>query len=269
MVKRMAIQEENMIRRLYSCWYGKIILAILIIILVFVFCNSLIMPWYTRHGYEVEVPDVLHLSSDAAEKILAHNGFRIVRGKITHDAYYPPGFVLFQNPEAGAKVKKGRRVYVTVSRGERVVAMPKLIDLNLSNTRHTLKSWELVLGDVELKFNSQFEDTIVIFQSVAIGADVTVGTEIHLTCKVRPLHESTVPSIVGSSLIEAKEKLRDAKLILGKVVYQVTDQLLPLTVIEQQPEAGFVTLMGDTVTLVVSKLPEPEKIQGSDTTKYW
>lgn len=262
------IRKKNILSRLYQLRYRKLLLTILVCSLAFLICDNVIMPLYTRHDQEVKVPNVLNLSNNAAEKILARDGFRMIRGELTHDAYYPPGFVLFQNPEAGAKTKRGRRVYVTISSGERVVAMPKLVDQNLSNAKHTLRAWDLLLGDVELEFYSSLDDTIVTYQSVPEDAEVTVGTEIHITCKVRPLDKSTVPSLIGISIMEAKEKLNDAKLVLGKVIYQATDRLLPLTVIEQQPEASFETIIGDTVTLVVSKLPDDETVQSADTTKY-
>jgi len=262
------LKLDNRLQQFFQRWYTKIIVIILVLYLTFFLCDSIIMPWYTRHGQEVKVPNVLYLSSDAAKKILTYQGFRLVKNEPTHNSYYLPGFVVFQNPAAGEKVKKGRRIYVTVSRGERVVAMPKLIDLNLSNTRHTLKTWDLILGNIEFEYNSQFDDTIVTFQSVPIGEDVTIGTKIDIVCKVLPLDKSTMPHLIGISLVEAEEKINNARLVLGHVRYQETDQLLPFTVIDQQPEASFQTVIGDTVNLIVSKLPENVSIQNPDTIRY-
>jgi len=253
----------------FSKWYGNIIVFVFIFFLAFTVCNNIIMPLYTRHGQAVAVPEVIAFSADAAEKILSHYGFKLVRGEYTYDAYYPSGFVLFQNPASGAKVKKGRRVYVTISRGERVIVMPKLVDKNLGNARHTLRSWELALGDVEIQFNSQFDDTIVVSQSVPEDAEVTIGSKVDLICKVRPVDKSTVPDMMGISLLDAEDKIKSAKLVLGEVIFQVTDQLLPMTVIDQKPEAGIETSIGDTVTLVVSKLPDSEEPAVQDSLKYY
>lgn len=263
------IHKSNRIKWFLNKWYGNIIVSLLILFLAFTLCNNIIMPLYTRHGQAIAVPEVIAFSADAAKKILSHYGFKMVRGEFTYDAFYPPGFVLFQNPEAGAKVKKGRRVYVTISRGERVIAMPKLVDLNLSNAKHTLRSWELTLGDVELQYNSQFDDTIVVSQSVPEDAEVTIGSEIDLICKVRPVDKSTVPDMMGISLLDAEDKIKSAKLVLGEIIFQVTDQLLPMTVIDQNPEAGTETSIDDTVRLVVSKLPDSDESVIQDSTKYY
>ena len=244
------------LKGLRRSWYGKILIAFLVFWIIFFIFDLFIMPRYTRHGQEVIVPNVEHLSVDAAEKILFHKGFKLVRGEATYDSYYPQGFVLFQNPAAGSKVKKGRRIYVTVCKGERFVEMPKLIDLNLSNTRHALKSYDLDLGNIDLEYNSQFEDTIVVFQSVPAGDQVKIGTIIDVICKVKPLGKSTVPDLIGISLMEAKEKIKDAKLTLGEITYQKAAKLLPLTVIQQSLKAGITTTTGDTISIIVTELPQ-------------
>jgi serine/threonine-protein kinase len=173
--------------------------------------------------------------------------------------------VLFQNPAAGTKVKKGRRIYVSACIGDRIVTMPRLLDLNLSNTRHALRSFDLVLGNMDLEYISEFEDTIVIFQSVPEGAEVNIGTPIDIVCKVKPLGKTTVPGLVGVSLMEAQDKIKKANLILGEIVYQEAPQLLPLTVIQQEPEADLVTVTGDTVSLIVSKLPQTNDVEPSNS----
>jgi len=262
------LKLDNRFQQLLQRWYAKVIIVILVMYLAFFLCDGVIMPWYTRHGKEVKVPDVLYLSSDAAKKILAYQGFHLVNNEATHDSYYPPGFIVFQNPAAGEKVKRGRRIYVNVSRGERIVSMPKLVSLNLSNTRHTLETFDLTLGDIEFEYNSQFQDTIVIQQSVPIDEEVPIGTKVDIVCQVRAVDKSTTPRLIGFSLIEAEEKIEDAKLVLGQVRYQETDQLLPFTVIDQQPEASLETAIGDTVNLIVSKLPDNTAIQYPDTIRY-
>ncbi|GEM_PF-5207284 len=68
----------------------------------------LYLPYYTRHGKEVEVPYVIGLERDKAARIVMENGLRYTflgRGL----------YVIKTVPEAGTVVKKGRRIKLTLS----------------------------------------------------------------------------------------------------------------------------------------------------------
>ncbi len=231
--------------------------GMLAIALLYVVCDRLVMPIYTRHGREVSVPDVVGLTYAAAQMRLSQEGFRIVKAGEQYDSEHEPGVVLFQSPEPGAPAKRGRRVYVTVSKGERFVTMPKVVGGSERNAALELSAQGLVLRNVEYVFSGDYLRDVVCEQSIPEGQIVKQGTEVDIAVSLGPPPDQlVVPHVIGKSLAEAGKIIQRTGLSVGAVRYQVSDKLLPETVIDQAPVAGTAAVMGQTVDLVVSRLPE-------------
>ena len=127
------------------------ILAIIIVTIVFVvgvlFVNGVIMPFYTRLGEEVEVPEVVEMNVQTADSLLQTKGFHIVVEREQYDWNYPEGTVISQNPEAFSVTKPGRRIYVTVSIGEKLSTMPNLVGKSARDAVFAAQSVGLELPD--------------------------------------------------------------------------------------------------------------------------
>ena len=87
------------------------------------------MDSYTEHGMAVAVPDITGLQEeDAISKLAQHQ----LEG-VTYDHAYvkgiPTGEVTAQRPSAHAKVKRGRKIYLTISSGNQpMIAIPDVIE---------------------------------------------------------------------------------------------------------------------------------------------
>ena len=84
---------------------------------------------YTEHGVAVIVPDITGLQeSDAVNKLVQHH----VEGVAEDHVYIkgiPFGEITAQRPVANAKVKRGRKIYLTVSSGNHpMIAVPDIAD---------------------------------------------------------------------------------------------------------------------------------------------
>jgi serine/threonine-protein kinase len=101
----------------------------------------------------------------------------------------------------------------------------------------------------------QFSDTVakgsIIGTSPAIGSRVSKGATVTLIVSEGP-HEAAVPQVTGSSLADAQSALRQAGLIPGKVVNQVSTTIQTGIVISTTPAAGQAWPVSKPVTLVVS-----------------
>jgi Uncharacterized protein conserved in bacteria len=96
--------------------------------LLFLFFNSL--NWLTNHGKETTVPDLTGKKMTEAINILKKQGFKIQIDS-TYKAYLDPLIVFFQQPEAGATVKIGRTIFLTVNRKSvPSIPMPDLTGLS-------------------------------------------------------------------------------------------------------------------------------------------
>jgi eukaryotic-like serine/threonine-protein kinase len=236
----------------YRIW----IISIPAILLVYLFFDTIAMPLYTRQYQAIAVPDVTFKSFAEAEALLAKSGLRIVKDGEKFDETLPAGRIVFQSPDAFAMVKKGRRIYVTMSKGGRTFPMPKLTGQSERDARFILQANELSLGRVDYRRDPFLPDGVVCDQSISAGDTIGVRQRVDLTVSlgVEPT-EYIVPDLVGKSIDDALMALRKAGLTAGNIQEQSTEELLPNTVVAQSLEAGKQVAKADTVHLVVSVLP--------------
>lgn len=72
---------------------------------------------YTNHGEKIEVPSVIGKSAYEAGELIDQANLRAVISDSIYSAGMPPGSILEQRPAAGATVKSGHIVYLTVNLG--------------------------------------------------------------------------------------------------------------------------------------------------------
>ncbi len=237
-------------------WKRKVLYLTLILILGYLLLDWAILPLYTRQYQSIAVPDVIHFSWEESAAKLKKAGLRAVRGNEQYDEKVPEGHILFQVPEPGAAVKKGRRIYLTVCKGFRIFGMPKLIGLSERDARFLLQETNLAVGYVDYRTDDFLPEGVVCGQSLEPGTDIRLGTRVNLTVSVGVVPSRfIVPDVVGKSLEEATLHIRKAGLVPGTLSRQATDELLPSTVISQSLVAGTEVSRGDPVDLVISILP--------------
>ncbi|NOX36629.1 MAG: PASTA domain-containing protein [Calditrichaeota bacterium] len=228
--------------------------------------DNLVMPWYTKHGKEYELPDITELPVEQAIDILKQNGFTPVIQDSVYDSDLPPGTVLRQNPLPFSTVKKGRRVYLVVSIGEKPVIMPNLVGLTPQDAKFRLTEEALQLNRTFYDFSEYYPKGVVIAQSVPPGDTLRKGQSVNITVSLGPPPEAQkVPSLKGKSLIAAKKELEVLGIPLGRIDYQYRPDLVPETVVAQSIPAGTPVVEADSINLVVStdRLPEEETPQSN------
>lgn len=70
---------------------------------------------YTHHGEEIAVPDVKHKAYPDAKHILEGKDLKMEVSDTGYVKTLPAGYILDQSIEPGTKVKRGRKVHVTVN----------------------------------------------------------------------------------------------------------------------------------------------------------
>ncbi len=90
------------------------ILLMLIIIPILAWCALVFVDVWTDHGATAVVPNVKTLSYDKAVSRLEDSGLKVVISDSVYDLKKTPGEVVDINPKAGAVVKPGREVYLTI-----------------------------------------------------------------------------------------------------------------------------------------------------------
>lgn len=94
--------------------WGNLIAVLLVLMLLF-FGLKWWLSYYTHHGENIEVPDLSGKSLEEADELLSGNGLQLRLVGESYNKNVPDGHVLTQNPKAGANVKEGRIIYITVN----------------------------------------------------------------------------------------------------------------------------------------------------------
>jgi eukaryotic-like serine/threonine-protein kinase len=232
---------------------GWVTLAVLVVWMLFM--DWIVMPLYTNHGREVELPDITEHSFDEAQKILESGGFKLIKDREKSDANYPKGTVIFQNPQPYAKVKKGRRIYVTVSSGEKAVLVPQIVGRSERDAAFDLSHAGLVLGKVSYEFNDYYPPGVVCDQSVAADGEVGAKTIVDIKVSRGTLPSRfVVPRVTGKNIETAKKLLWEAGLEVGFITNEIQTDLVPGTVLSQSVEPGTEVTQGRAVGLTISRV---------------
>ncbi len=214
------------------------------------------MPLYTRHGQEVEIPDITKMRYEDAKSALENAGFAIVKEEERFSDEFPFGIVLEQSPAPFAKVKYGRRVHVVTSRGEKRIQVPDLIGRSQREAELLLNQARLVLGAVGYDYSNIHPEGAVSWQSVPPRAEVALNTKVNITLSVGAEPEVfVVPELEGRTLTDALLKIKQAGLRIGQLTYTIVPDLLPETVIRQSLPSNTNVIKGATIDLEISTLP--------------
>lgn len=212
------------------------------------------MPFVVDLGDERELPDVIEMTLEQATGVLEKEGFNVIVKDSLFDANHDLGIVIEQSPYPYATVKEGRRVYLTISIGEKPIIMPKLIGSSPRDAELTINSFNLKMGSKSYMPSDIYLEGTVIGQSYPQGQQIKPNTRINITISLGKLKdEKTVPALVGKSLYEAKQKLKISDLIIGEITYEERENILPETVLQQSLEIGKKVEPGDLIDLVISK----------------
>ena len=230
------------------------------IILSYVLMVFLVMPLYTRHWKKNTVPDVAFLSFSAAEKIIRKADLVPVLGESKFDNGAPAGFVIFQNPLANASVKKGRRVYLAISKGKQLMPMPDLVGVNLRDARFVLMQRQLEVGNISYEFDAFFPEGVILEQAIEPDIEVGAGSSLDFSVSLgeEPI-DVYIPNLYGLSNDEADLLIKKARLTKGRTSFQAKENATAPKVIFQSLEPGIKAAKGDTINIVFSTMAQGQE----------
>lgn len=229
---------------------------------VFLFLASFwaVQGWL-RHD-EVMVPDLRDKTLLEAEALLGEKSLKIkVEDKI-YDGEIEKDHIISQLPQADTRVKEGREVAVVVSLGSDEVTVPDLSGKTEQEARIALENEGLELGEVTKATDGEKPADTVLYQSVEQGTTVEKGTKVNIMVNEKKEPEvamTSVPSLKGKSLEDARKALAAAKLKEGKVDKVSSSEYYNNVVVSQQAAAGSQVAEGTVVNFTVSSGPGPEQ----------
>ena len=247
-------------------------------LLVVIFLLFTMLKFITRHNQEFEVPSFMNMSVEEAEAVARQYELRL---EVTDSVYInrmAPGAIFRQNPEAASKVKKNRRILLTINANQpKLVKMPELVGYSLRQAQSELVSNQLSLG--KLIYVKDIATNNVLGQlykgrAIAEGEKIPSESVIDLKLGINETDSTTyIPEIRGIPYRLVREKLAENSLNLSKALFDesVTNYADSLSawVYRQVPApSDSVTVrLGTGVTVYLSKVKEPEVPEKEDETQ--
>ena len=240
--------------------YGLSFFIIGVVLLLLM--DQVVMPMYVKHGQQITLPDVRKMEFEEAEQLLQSKGFEPVKSDMKYNADFEPNEIIDQQPAANSTVKSGRRVYLTVATEQAFIEMPNMKGNTYRGARIELSRMGLRLDTTQTQrvYSNEFPEGVVVWQSVKENALIRRGSEVQLRISMgQNPNQITVPNLINLSLEEARGILTDSRLELGNIRYEVNEDLIPYTVLEQSINAGNTVRSSQEIDVIVSVLNESQR----------
>ena len=168
--------------------------AVMLFIVVGV-ADKFIMPWVAgKFTPTVRVPKILGLEKTRAGSNLTALGLYLMvdsAGDMSVD--FPKDAVMFQFPEAGAEVKKGRRIWARLSKGLKGLETPVLRGMSLRQAQISLEQSGLTLGRVSYLRSTTVPTGAVLGSIPTAGSVVLRGGKVDVDISLGS--ESVPPAV--------------------------------------------------------------------------
>ncbi|MFH1824095.1 MAG: PASTA domain-containing protein [Candidatus Firestonebacteria bacterium] len=215
---------------------------------------------YLLKGKQVIVPDVKGRQIDEARKFCLTKELYIKKSGEKFDENIPEGYISSQDPLAGEYVKQGRTIFITISRGLKMVTVPDLKEESVREAKIRLFQNNLTVGSYSKVHSKDVSSGLIITQNPPPNLSVKRNTTVNLLISTGEKEKSYImPNLVQKKFSLIKRALIKASLPIKTVNYVYQEGLDKDIIVEQFPLAGARIKKGDSVTLTVN-LKESDKV---------
>ena len=211
-------------------WNLTLIVAL---ILAAAIAAHILMRVGTRHGARRTVPDFSGVALHDAQRIARKHDLQLHINDSLFVPAYEGGIVLDQLPEGGVEVKPGRTVYITInSFRQKMVPVPYVAGRSLRQAKNMLEIAGLEIAELvyrpDIATNYVLEeycDGKQITQTTRMEAEMGSGVTLYVGVE-SGRGTTVVPRLVGLPLMQAKGRLWELGLNVGKVDFDEGVNLL-------------------------------------------
>ena len=179
---------------------------------------------YTLHGQAISVPDYQNqIWSDTLG--ISNSDFDLIIADSVYKKGAEKNLILDQDPAPMTTVKKGRKIYVTVSSANPPsISMPKLVDLSLRQAVSLLDIYGLQIGELTYRPDNCIN---CILEQKINDEEITAGRKLQKGSKVDLVvgqgysdKKVSVPSLINLNLELANLYLKEYALNVGAITYR-------------------------------------------------
>ncbi len=217
--------------------------------------DKLIMPLAVRHDDDRLVPSVVGLSVDSASAVLDSVDLGIAVVGEEFSSVRLVGEIISQLPPPGMRVREGRLIKVSVSKGSQRLTVPNVVGMGRRKAELLLLDYGLYVGEIIEVDTGGAEKGTVLATFPSPGAGVAPQSRVTLTVAAGENEPelTEVPNVVGRNIEEAERRISASGLEVGKIETEEDELVLPGTVLKQDPAAGASVKKGEKVKLTVAR----------------
>ena len=177
-----------------------------------------------------------------------------------YTADIPKNYVVFQEPQAGAEIKKGRDVKIILSKGPQTVSMPNLLALSVQQANIILDENGICQGELSSTYSKKVEKDHIIAQVPSQGTMISRGgcVDLLISKGVQP-KAFKMPDLVGLTLEDALQSIENVKLVIGEIKSAYQKNKPRNIIVKQTPTSGYRVISASPVSLLINREPKKER----------
>ncbi len=204
-------------------------------------------------GRSTKVPDLRGKSIKEALEIVTKNELTLtISENKRYDDNIPVDHIILQNPLPGSKIKKGRKIEVIISMGTEKIDCPSFIGQTERESILLIQQIDLRIGNINTIFNNSFPEK-VIAQYPKPNTKLLRGTPIDLLVNKHTEPYYIMPDLIGRNLDEVINFFNNFSIKIGGIKIDEYPNVLPKTIIHQQPQIGFPLKKSEIISITISK----------------
>jgi serine/threonine-protein kinase len=172
----------------------------------------------------------------------------------------PKNYVVFQEPQAGAEIKKGRDVKIILSKGPQTISMPNLLALSVQQANIILDENGICQGELSSTYSKKVEKYHIIAQVPSQGTMISRGAcaDLLISKGVQP-RAFKMPDLVGLTLEDALQSIENVKLVIGEIKSAYQKNKPRNIIVKQTPTSGYRVITASPVSLLINREPKKER----------
>jgi len=211
---------------------------------------------------EVIVPELRGIKFSSAESTAAKDKLNVKASKFVFSNEIEKDYVVEQEPASGVKVKEGRTINLTISRGKRDTEVPNLLGMQADEAKVKLEQLGLVPAEPEMHYSDVAEPGRIINQSPPPGTLVARGEKIlTIVSKGPEIRNLEMPDLEGLSLEEASALTEQLGLRVSRITRIYSATVSDERITSQAPIPGRPVKRGNEVILTLS-VPAFKRVLG-------
>lgn len=208
-------------------------ILVLALIVLLVLGGTMVLANMIAPPSELTAPDFRGMTLEDASNTASRYELTVTEVGSEYSEDYEEGQICSQSPLQGSNVSRGDTISVVISKGSQQSTVPDVRGQTLEKATEMLEDANLAVGNVSESYSSSVAAGAVISQGVEPDSKVARDMAINLEISLGEKPYAVVPDVRGQTLDKASATLSSAKLNVGNIVYEESDEYNEGVVISQ------------------------------------